>query len=151
MFENRIDFRSYPVVTVNHTADLSGSAGKDDFSLTSLECLLMLEAYRKGGLSNTSRPEIHGVDTENITECLHNLKGMGLLEDQDIYGAGNENIYSLLTARGEEAIGQIRATWKVLMGQSSVSVADIRAAINILSQLDSKGAYTAAHHFPQDN
>lgn len=141
MFKNRFQ------VTLCHScegrSDVSASAGNADFSLTAIECLLMLEAHGKRGVSNTSLPETQCLDTDNIKECLHKLKGMGLLEN--LYGDENKNNDSVLTARGEKIISRIRATWKVLMGQPSVSVADIQAALNILALMDPQNSSKTAH------
>ncbi|WP_435930007.1 hypothetical protein [Dryocola sp. BD613] len=135
--------------SVKPTPDLSGTAGNDDLSLTALECLLVLKAYKKPGIVTSLLPEMQGIDTENIKNCLHNLIDKGLLQDK--YRAGSESRYFALSARGEEAVGNIRATWKALMGQPSVSVMDICTALDVLTLLDPQGAYKTARQLRQYN
>lgn len=115
-----------------------------DLFLTSLECLLVLWAYKNPGVPVTlmTQPGMQDFDSEKIKECLHNLMDKRLL--QDSYCAERESRVFELTSRGEEAIGHIRTTWKALMGQPSVSVTDIRAAINVLTLLETQGADEAA-------
>lgn len=143
MSETRIALRSYLATSVMRTSDVTDSDGNDDISLTASECLLVLEAYKKRGISHPLPPQIQGVDTENTNKCLHKLICNGLL--QAAYSSTeNEIKYPELTARGEDAIRQIRTTWKVLMGQPSVSIEDIYAAINILSQMDPQSSCKTA-------
>lgn len=129
---------------VEHAQRFSASSVSADLSLTSLECLLVLRTYKNPGLSVTltTQPGMQSFDAEKIKKCLHNLINKGLLQDN--HCAGSESRVFELTSRGEEAIGHIRTTWKALMGQPSVSVTDIRAAINVLILLETQGANEAA-------
>ncbi|EIV8403115.1 hypothetical protein MA998_004063 [Escherichia coli] len=129
---------------IEHAQRFSASSASADLSLTSLECLLVLWAYKNPGVSVTlmTQPGMHSFDAEKIKKCLHNLINKGLLQDN--HCAGSEPRVFELTSRGEEAIGHIRTTWKALMGQPSVSVTDIRAAINVLTLLETQGADEAA-------
>lgn len=136
MSETRIALRSYLATSVMRTSDVTDSNGNDDISLTASECLLVLEAYKKRGISHPLPSQIQGVDTENTNKCLHKLICNGLL--QTAYSTEAENKYPELTARGVDAIRQIRTTWKVLMGHPNIRHSQLFGGFSNIHRITAK-------------